>query len=107
MESAAYLELEGTLGAGGLEGFAGCVDCGYLARNYELARAVIVGAYHGAFYSGADFLYFLVGKCEYGCHGRLGKLAGLLHGVRAGGYQAESVLKAQRAGGYKCRKFAE
>lgn len=101
VERTAYLELERTLGTGGLEGLAGSVDSGNLARDYELAGAVIVGADNNAVDTGAYLFYLLIGKSEHCGHGRFGKLTGFLHSLRTGAYKTQTVFKAEGSGSYK------
>ncbi len=101
VETTAHLELEGTFGTGLEEFGASCVDGLNLARNHELAGAVVVGAHDCAVNTCTDFLDFLVGKGEHGSHCGGVDFACFLHSLCTGRHEAETVLKAECSGSYE------
>ena len=110
VESATHHEGQCALGTGSLQLLASLGDGLLVARDDQLAGAIVVGGHDDLAllaHFGADLLDGLVRQADDGCHRTGVLLAGLLHGVGTGCHQPQAILETQGTAGHKRRELAE
>ena len=107
MEGSAHREGKGAFCASLLAGLARGKHGFFLARDYDLPVAVVVGGDDDSFDAVADFLYLFSGKADDGGHGAGHFLAALLHLVRTHRNQLEGILETHGSCSHEGGELAE